>query len=223
MPPNIPAYSAIASRDREQHDVADGGAGDAELHEQRAILAAADRVAIDAAVRVHGMSETIEQARDRRQPDARRIEDDIGARPADVEAQLDDAVEHGGQPLGQPNAGGAANLLEVERDLGEPVVAAAHVQRVEAGIVELVVALAGGACRRQIVAGDAVVAVEPVLGERGEHDLAPGAAEPRARRRAEPAMRAARRLARRGGHVARGDGRHRVRGEAPGRDHVPPP
>ena len=105
------AEHAGVERGGQEHDVAGGGAGDGEAGQERAVLAAADAVAIGAAVGVHRVAERIDEAGDRRQRDLGRVVDDIGAGAADVDAQLDHAGQHHRDALGQPDAGGAVLAL----------------------------------------------------------------------------------------------------------------
>ena len=171
-----PAEQTGVQRDREEHQVANGRTGNAELDEQRAVFAAARAVAIEAAIRMRWMADAIEVACDVRERRRRRIPRHVRAAAPEIDANLPHAWHAARRGLDEPHACSAAKVSEVQRGVLRAGRIAADVHALERSIIELRVAVRGRVRRRRLLA-QRVEPLEPVRGDRTMHDLAAGAAE----------------------------------------------
>ena len=187
--------------ERDRHDVAGNGSGDADLEQQLPVLALPEFGRSRSPVRMDRIAEPVERDRDIGELRLRRIPQHAGAGARQVEPHLDRTFHPRRDFLDEPHARRAVNSLEVEIGRQEPAGKRRACARDERGVVQFFVAAPRHMSREPIArrARQRVVAREPVLREYGIDRLATGAAEFRigrgrlaAERHRKAAVRAAR-------------------------------
>jgi hypothetical protein len=108
-------------RDREQHEVADGGACHTELHEQRAVFLAALAIAIDTAIRRRTVTDPIEVTRDRRERGSVGIPGDVGAAAPQIDADVEDTGQTTRRRLDEPDACGTPQIGKIQCGMRAPI------------------------------------------------------------------------------------------------------
>ena len=130
------AHEAAVERDREQHDVRGQRTGDADVHQQRAILGTPHRLGPEPAKRMRTIAERLEIGRDPGERHRPGVPGDRGEGARDVELGAQHTVEHHRHPLHQPDAARAVHSFEVELHRGDAARPLRHIERVERRMVE---------------------------------------------------------------------------------------
>ena len=163
-----------------EHQVHGAGSGDAELDERLAVLAPPDLLPAARPVDVGRVPEPVERPADRGESCPPRIPGDVRDRVAQVEPDLRDAGDRGGELLHQPDARRAVDSFEVEAG---PVPSAREPfgrLGLLAGVVEVGEGPAGDLRRLEgppLLLHETVVLVAPPLRDQGVDLPAPFAAE----------------------------------------------
>ncbi len=135
---------AAVEGEGQQHDVARHRAGDGDADQERTIAAAFDGGGFCPPEGVGRVADGIEESGDPGEVGGVRVPHQRRLRPTDVEPALGDAGNHHRRSFHQPHAGRAVDSLEVELDRGQAVGMPTRVELLKGGIVEVLVAGAGG-------------------------------------------------------------------------------